>query len=160
MRKFFVGGNWKMNGSKQLADELVKSLNQGSWSSAVEVAIAPPVIYLDTVRQQLRPDIIVSAQNVHYEKSGAYTGETSVEMLKEFNINWTIIGHSERREIFHESDAVIKVFKSIRLLLKKLLLQLVMVCQLLLVLEKSWLKEMQIKQRMWYLDNLELFQQN
>lgn len=107
MRKFFVGGNWKMNGSKQLADELISSLNQGSWSSDVEVAVSPPAMYLDFVRQKLRSDIFVSAQNLHFEKSGAYTGEISVEMLKEFNIHWTILGHSERRELFHETDQVI-----------------------------------------------------
>ena len=109
MRKFFVGGNWKMNGSKKLADELITSLNQGSWSSAVEVAIAPPAMYLDFVRQKLRPDIIVSAQNLHFEKSGAYTGEVSAEMLKEFGIHWTILGHSERRELFGETDQVLRV---------------------------------------------------
>ena len=98
-----------MNGSKKLADELINSLNQGSWSSEVEVAIAPPAMYLDFVRQKLRSDIIVSAQNLHFEKSGAYTGEVSAEMLKEFDIHWTILGHSERRELFGETDQVFSI---------------------------------------------------
>ena len=96
-----------MNGSKALAETLVKSLNQGTWGSNVEVAVAPPAVYLSSVRTALRPDIIVAAQNVYHEKSGAFTGETSPEMLLDLNVNWTLTGHSERRELFGETDAVV-----------------------------------------------------
>ncbi|KAJ3414865.1 hypothetical protein HDV05_005929 [Chytridiales sp. JEL 0842] len=103
-RKFLVGGNWKMNGSRQLVDTLVTALNQGKWASDVEVVVAPPAPYLDMVRSKLRADVGVSAQNIYLEKKGAFTGENSSEFLKDLNIGWVILGHSERREIFKESD--------------------------------------------------------
>lgn len=96
-----------MNGSKALAETLVKSLNQGTWGANVEVAVAPPAVYLSSVRAALRPDIIVASQNVYHEKSGAFTGEISPEMLLDLNVNWTLTGHSERRELFGETDAVV-----------------------------------------------------
>lgn len=101
-----------MNGSRQLAESLVNSLNKGTWGSHVQVAIAPPAVYLDFVRQKLRSDIIVSAQNIYLEKSGAFTGETSVEMLKDVNVHYTLVGHSERRELFGETDEVLRTFRS------------------------------------------------
>ncbi|KAI8619631.1 Triosephosphate isomerase [Chytriomyces sp. MP71] len=107
-RKFLVGGNWKMNASKQLADQLVGNLNNASWNTdQIEVVIAPPAPYLDLVRSKAKPEVGVSAQNIYFEKKGAYTGETSSEFLKDLNITWTILGHSERREIFKESDEVV-----------------------------------------------------
>ncbi|KAI9363406.1 Triosephosphate isomerase [Zopfochytrium polystomum] len=106
-RKFLVecvGGNWKMNGSKQLVSTIVSGLNAASWSENVEVVIAPPAPYLDLVRSTLRKDVGVAAQNIYSEKKGAYTGELSSEFLKDLSIGWTILGHSDRREIFKESD--------------------------------------------------------
>ncbi|KAI8999297.1 Triosephosphate isomerase [Gaertneriomyces semiglobifer] len=106
-RKFLVGGNWKMNGSKQLADTIVKALNEGKWSDNVEVVIAPPAPYLSIVRSALDAKVGVSAQNIYTEQKGAFTGEVSTEMLKDLDIKWTIIGHSERRTIFGESSDLI-----------------------------------------------------
>ncbi|KAI8843422.1 Triosephosphate isomerase [Chytriomyces cf. hyalinus JEL632] len=106
-RKFLVGGNWKMNASKALVDTLVGSLNTASWNpDLIEVVIAPPAPYLDLVRSKVKKEVAVSAQNVYFEKKGAFTGEISSEFLKDLGITWTIIGHSERREIFKESDEV------------------------------------------------------
>ena len=96
-----------MNGSRQLIETLVASLNKGTWGSNVEVAVSPPAVYLDAVRQKLRSDIIVSAQNIYFEKSGAFTGEISAEMLLDLGIKWTLAGHSERRELFHETDEIV-----------------------------------------------------
>ncbi|KAJ3164045.1 triosephosphate isomerase [Geranomyces variabilis] len=106
-RKFLVGGNWKMNGSNQLVSQLVKALNEGSWSSNVECVIAPPAPYLASVRSGLRETVGVAAQNVWVDPKGAFTGETSTEMLKDLNIDWVIIGHSERRSIYGESDELV-----------------------------------------------------
>ncbi|KAJ3161976.1 AP-3 complex subunit delta-1 [Geranomyces michiganensis] len=106
-RKFLVGGNWKMNGSNQLVAQLVKALNEGSWSSDVECVIAPPAPYLASVRSSVRETVGVAAQNVWVDPKGAFTGETSTEMLKDLNIGWVIIGHSERRSIYGESDELV-----------------------------------------------------
>ncbi|KAJ3193406.1 triosephosphate isomerase [Irineochytrium annulatum] len=106
-RTFLVGGNWKMNGSRALVETLVKGLNDAKWSDNVEVVIAPPAPYLDAVRSTLRKDVGVSAQNIYFEKKGAFTGELSSEFLKDLNISWTILGHSERRDIFQESDQLV-----------------------------------------------------
>ncbi|KAJ2958103.1 hypothetical protein NQZ79_g6292 [Umbelopsis isabellina] len=103
-RQFFVGGNWKMNGSISQVKDLVELLNKANVPSNTEVVVAPPAIYIDRVRQALKKDIEVAAQNCYYKASGAFTGEISPEQLKDMGINWVIIGHSERREIFQESD--------------------------------------------------------
>ncbi|KAJ3062858.1 hypothetical protein HDU98_001305 [Podochytrium sp. JEL0797] len=104
-RKFLIGGNWKMNASKELVDTLVTGLNKCEWdTNAIEVVIAPPAPYLDMVRTKAKKEVNVSAQNIYHQKKGAFTGENSAEFLKDLNINWVILGHSERREIFKESD--------------------------------------------------------
>lgn len=105
-RKFFVGGNWKMNGSQATNKGLVEALNSVKFDN-VEVVVSPPFIYLDAVRKALRPEIELAAQNIHTEKSGAFTGEISAEMLKDINVNWVIIGHSERRQYFAETDDLV-----------------------------------------------------
>jgi len=103
-RKFFVGGNLKMNGSQEFIRNLAERLNSGSFNEDVEVVIAPPALYLDQTRKSVRKEIGVAAQNSFNATSGAYTGEISPEMLKDIDIEWVILGHSERREIFKESD--------------------------------------------------------
>lgn len=109
MRKPFVMGNWKLNGSKTAADDLVTQLKHHLVNvEGCDVAIAPPVMYLDHVHELLaHSNIALGAQNVDTATSGAYTGDISPAMLKEIGVKYVIIGHSERRQYHKESDAVI-----------------------------------------------------
>lgn len=109
MRKTLVMGNWKLNGSKSMALDLITNLsNQLDGVTGCEVAIAPPVVYLDYAKKLLaNSNIILGAQNVDTHLSGAYTGDISAEMLKEVGATHIIIGHSERRTYHKESDQFI-----------------------------------------------------
>lgn len=107
-RQFFVGGNFKMNGSKSSIAQIIDNLNKAELPANVEVVIAPPAPYLAlAVAENKQKTVEVSAQNVFDKASGAYTGEISPEQLKDLGINWTLTGHSERRTIIKESDEFI-----------------------------------------------------
>lgn len=106
-RTALIAGNWKMNNdreaAKALAAELVEALPEVP--AGVEVLVCPPTIDLCCVAHKLEGSAIaLGAQNCYWEASGAYTGETSVPMLKSAGCTYCIIGHSERRDYFHESD--------------------------------------------------------
>ena len=106
-RTLLIAGNWKMNNDVQaaavLADELVAALD--GVDNGVEVLVCPPTIDLTTVAANLDGSAIkLGAQNCYWEASGAYTGESSCGMLKSAGCTYCIIGHSERRDYFHESD--------------------------------------------------------
>lgn len=105
-RKFFVGGNWKCNGTTEEVKKIVNTLNEGQVPSqdVVEVVVSPPFVFLPLVKSLLRPDFHVAAQNCWVKKGGAYTGEISAEMLVNLDIPWVIIGHSERRLILGEAN--------------------------------------------------------
>ncbi|KAH3671573.1 hypothetical protein OGAPHI_000276 [Ogataea philodendri] len=107
-RQFFVGGNFKMNGSKESIQTIVKNLNSASLPSNVEVVIAPPAPYLFWASEHNKQSTVeISAQNCFDKASGAYTGEISAVSLKDLGIPWVILGHSERRTIFKETDELI-----------------------------------------------------
>ncbi|KAK1751549.1 Triosephosphate isomerase [Echria macrotheca] len=106
-RKFFVGGNFKMNGTIESIKAIVKNLNEAQLDPNVEVVIAPPALYLLLVREHLKKELEVAAQNVFDRPNGAFTGEISVSQLQDSGINWTILGHSERRTILGETDEVV-----------------------------------------------------
>jgi triosephosphate isomerase len=106
-RQFFVGGNFKMNGNIKTIKDIVNNLNNAKLDPNVEVVIAPPSLYLLLAREHLREGLEVAAQNVYDKPNGAFTGEISVEQLKESGITWTILGHSERRVILQEDDAFV-----------------------------------------------------
>lgn len=108
MRKAFVAGNWKMHGSKASIMALVSDLNSKiSEVGDVEVAICPPAIYIDFVTRTLTTDrIAVGAQNMAVEpEQGAFTGEQSAAMIKDMGCTYVVLGHSERRAIYGETDA-------------------------------------------------------
>lgn len=105
-RKFFVGGNWKCNGTTEEVKKIVSTLNSADVPSqeVVEVVVSPPFVFLPLVKTSLRPDFHVAAQNCWVKKGGAFTGEVSAEMLVNLGIPWVIIGHSERRALLGESN--------------------------------------------------------
>ncbi|KAJ3426069.1 triosephosphate isomerase [Anaeramoeba flamelloides] len=108
LRKPFVGGNWKCNGSRKFINSITNTFNNEIPNiKKVDVCLAPPNIYLERLQNKLRPDWLISAQNCYKEPKGAYTGEISCEMLKDMNIDWVILGHSERRHKFNESSKLI-----------------------------------------------------
>lgn len=109
MRKHIVAGNWKMNTdfseAKTLITEIVCDIN----NDTTEVIVAPPFVNLKTVVKATKNSRIkVAAQNMHQEISGAYTGEVSGKMLKSIGVNHVILGHSERRAYFNETNEILK----------------------------------------------------
>ena len=105
-RQYLVAANWKMNGSLESAKSLVIGIKQGlAGSNNAEVAICPPFIYLPEISELLSDtSISLGAQNVSHLENGAYTGEISSVMLTDFACRYVIVGHSERRTLYHEND--------------------------------------------------------
>jgi triosephosphate isomerase (TIM) len=106
-RVSFVAGNWKMNTTKSTAVELAKSVAKGLPAHAT-VGVAPPFVYLDAVGAAIAGSkLLLGAQDVYFEKNGAFTGEISVEMLKDLAVKFVLTGHSERRHVLLEPPALI-----------------------------------------------------
>ncbi len=105
MRKKIVVGNWKMNMTRSETKEFLTCMKERIKDETTEVAFAVPFTDLDVANSVIDgTNILLAAQNVHYEPRGAYTGEISIEMLKELNVRYCIVGHSERRQYFNETD--------------------------------------------------------
>lgn len=105
MRKHIVAGNWKMNNELSQTEALITDLKNQKQTSNAEVMIAPSFTNLWHSFEALRQDTIeVVAQNMHFAENGAYTGEVSASMLKSVGIKTVILGHSERRAYFNETD--------------------------------------------------------
>jgi len=105
----FIAGNWKMNKTAREAVDLVRELRTPmSGAKGVEVAVAPPFTALFAVHQEIEGSPIrLAAQNLYWEEKGAFTGEISPIMLKEVGCHYVIIGHSERRQFFGETDETV-----------------------------------------------------
>lgn len=112
MRKKIVAANWKMNLTFQQGETLVQGILDAGLrlSDEREVVLCPPSPYLVHVQQMVKdyPHFYVGAQNSASEKSGAYTGEVSAEMLQSIGVDYTILGHSERREYYGETNALLQ----------------------------------------------------
>ncbi len=107
MRTSLIAGNWKMNGSLQSVNELIEGLRAGDAGQA-ELAVCPPAVFLFKVGGMLDGNAIaLGAQNVCNREAGAYTGEVSAAMLREAGCRYAIVGHSERRSLYGETDQLV-----------------------------------------------------
>ena len=109
-RRPLVAGNWKMNGSKSSVADLIDGIKSGAdVVKKTEIVVCPPFVYLHAIETMLKGSPVGwGAQNLCQEPaSGAYTGEISATMLQDYGCTYVIIGHSERRNIYCESDSLI-----------------------------------------------------
>ena len=106
MKRYLIAGNWKMNSRRQAAAELARAVVDGlKRREGVEVALCPPAVYLSDVVSVCSPSkVAVGGQNLYPAEDGAYTGELNAAMLRDVGCKYVILGHSERRAIFGESD--------------------------------------------------------
>lgn len=96
-----------MNGSLSSIEKIVSSINEAKLDGTNQVVIAPPALYLLKVQSELDRPAEVSAQNAFTESSGAFTGEIAPQQLKDANVHWVILGHSERRSLFGDTDKLV-----------------------------------------------------
>ena len=107
-RKPIIAGNWKMNNTASEGVELVKALKPLVKEAKCDVVVCVPAIDIPAVKKAIHGSKIrLGAQNVHFAEKGAYTGEISANMLKEYGVQYVIIGHSERRQYFGETDETV-----------------------------------------------------
>lgn len=108
MRKAIIAGNWKMNNTASEGVALVKAIAPLVTEATCDVVVCVPAIDIPAVSEALKgTNIRLGAENVHFAEKGAYTGEISAAMLKEYGVEYVIIGHSERRQYFGETDETV-----------------------------------------------------
>ena len=108
MRQTLVAGNWKMNGSLETNQVLLEGIKAGVGGISAQVVVCPPAIYIAQAAQVLAgSDVAWGGQNLSQEAAGAFTGEISADMLLDFNSRYVIVGHSERRTLYGESDELV-----------------------------------------------------
>ena len=108
MRKTIVAGNWKMNASKDSVESLVTDILSGASDVSTEIIVCAPFPYLSQVEVLIEgSNLMLGAQNLNVNASGAFTGEVSAEMIKDFGANHVIVGHSERRSLYGETSEIV-----------------------------------------------------
>ena len=108
MRKTIVAGNWKMNASKDSVESLVTDILSGASDVSAEIIVCAPFPYLSQVEGLIEgSNLMLGAQNLNLNASGAFTGEVSAEMIKDFGANHVIVGHSERRSLYGETSEIV-----------------------------------------------------
>lgn len=108
MRVPIIAGNWKMNNTIEEGLQLVENIKTHKLSEDVEAVVCVPFTLLKDVKEALKEtNIKLGAQNMHWEEKGAFTGEISPKMLKEIPVDYVLIGHSERRQYFNETDETV-----------------------------------------------------
>ena len=106
MRRSLVVGNWKMNGNLASAQLLAKGIIAGLGSADADIAVCVPYVYLPAINELVKDTALgLGSQNIADKASGAYTGEVSASMLKEFNTQYALVGHSERRSYYGDTDS-------------------------------------------------------
>lgn len=107
MRKPLIAGNWKMNGTLAFAAELAAGISRDAERySSIDILVLPPLVYLQTAKANLAHGVRLGAQNLYLGDKGAYTGEVSGPMLKDLGCEYVLVGHSERRALFHDDLAM------------------------------------------------------
>ena len=108
MRKTIVAGNWKMNASKESVNTLIEGILSGMNEASSEVIVCAPFPYLSQVESLIQgSSLMLGAQNLNVNSAGAYTGEVSADMIKDFGAQHVIVGHSERRSLYAETNAIV-----------------------------------------------------
>ncbi|MEY4875058.1 MAG: hypothetical protein RL708_207 [Bacteroidota bacterium] len=110
MRQKIVAGNWKMNNDLNQSIQLISDINIADFSDKIKVIVFPSFVAIHSVAEKIdtNKNISCGAQNVHPKPNGAFTGEVSTAMLKSVGVEYVLIGHSERREYFNETEAFLK----------------------------------------------------
>lgn len=110
MRKKIIAGNWKMNYTPMAAEQFIHEIKGSINTDEVDVILCPSMVSLQTAEAALEgTHIALGAQNVYFEDKGAFTGETSADMLLAVNVTYCIVGHSERRQYFAETDEMVNL---------------------------------------------------
>lgn len=121
MGKYIIAGNWKMNKLPSETYDFVKEIENATKGASCEVVCCTPFVNLtEAVRAAKETHIKIGAENLHFEDSGAFTGEVSADMLKDIGVDYVIIGHSERRQYFAETDETVNK-KTVKALAKGLI---------------------------------------